>query len=143
MSDPEYDVDRLMERVQAEARSRSGSAKGARSTVRAASSQGWAALDRELARAQETQNVGGALPPMSRLTGLRRLAAMQLAKGFLRLAQLITRDQRDFNQAMVEVSRQLAARARETSGRLEELEARMLALEARSAAPEARREPLR
>ena len=57
------------------------------------------AADQALAKAQQTWRVGEQLPPMHRLTGLKRRLAAFAGKVFLRLSQLFTRDQREFNLA--------------------------------------------
>ena len=136
VSKPEFDVDELMGRVKDTVRRRwpPGQPPGAP----AARAPDWAELDRALVQAQQTQNVGATLPPMSRTSGLTRLVAAPIARGFLRLAQLITRDQRGFNQALVELSRALLAHARATEDRVQALEARVEEAETRSAALEAR-----
>jgi SAM-dependent methyltransferase len=67
-------------------------------------------LDRALARASESWAVGTRVPPMHKLKGLFRMVATPAAKAILRMAELVTRDQRDFNEAMLHALRQ----ARET-----------------------------
>ena len=57
------------------------------------------AAEQALARAQQTWRIGEQLPDMRRLTGLRRRLAALAGKIFLRLSQLFTRDQREFNLA--------------------------------------------
>jgi SAM-dependent methyltransferase len=64
-------------------------------------------IDRALARASEHWAVGAHVPPMHNLKGLLRKLATPAAKGMLRMAQLITRDQRDFNEAVLHAIRQV------------------------------------
>ena len=57
------------------------------------------AAEQALAKAQQTWRIGGQLPTMHRLTGLKRFLAAFAGKIFLRVSQLFTRDQREFNLA--------------------------------------------
>lgn len=65
-----------------------------------------------LGRAVERWEVGTRLPPMARFNGVLRELALPPARLVLRVAQLVTRDQREFNQAMVGAVYELAAAAR-------------------------------
>jgi O-antigen chain-terminating methyltransferase len=87
-------------------------------------------IDRALARASERWAVGAHVPPMHNLKGLLRKLATPAAKGVLRMAQLITRDQRDFNEAVLHAIRQVRALL---PAQLEELK-RTLELEAQKSA---------
>ncbi|HEY8207161.1 MAG TPA: class I SAM-dependent methyltransferase [Myxococcaceae bacterium] len=94
-----------------------------------------------LGRAAETWNVGEQLPPMSRFRGMLRELVVPPARLVLRVAQLVTRDQRAFNQVMVGTSYELreAVRAlRAAAGRDRAAgERARAALEQRLAAAEA------
>src|SRR5262245_52842998 len=63
------------------------------------------AMHRLIETAASSFQVGAELPPMSRTRGLKRLFAVPVAKTFLRVAQLITRDQRVFNQSVLDTIR--------------------------------------
>src|SRR5947207_112426 len=58
-----------------------------------------AAAERALGKAEQTWRVGEQVPPMRRQSGPKRLIAQLVGKIVIRLAQLFTRDQREFNQA--------------------------------------------
>lgn len=149
VQNPEIKVDDIMQRIQEKVRLRREQGApplvGAGPPVPEDSSL---AFNQLLAQARDLAPVGAALPEMSRTHGLKRKIAAPVAKAFLRMAQLITRDQRAFNQAVVaalqgllerharETARaeELAARtAAETQRRLDELERRVAVLDAESA----------
>jgi len=71
-----------------------------------------ARVNENVRRAGEAWNVGERLPEMSRWRGALRGLALPAARLFLRMAQLVTRDQREFNDATVGALRELAAAAR-------------------------------
>jgi hypothetical protein len=117
----EIRVDEVMKRVQETARNR-WELHGAPHTAPRAEvlqAPGWDQIDEQVARAQKVALVGAYLPSMTRLRGLKRLVAVVGAKFFLRAAQLITRDQREFNLAILEILRPLhkalASQAEEVS----------------------------
>lgn len=68
---------------------------------------GFQDVDRALAQAAEHWEVGAEVPPMHKLRGLVRSVATPAAKAVLRVAQLVTRDQRDFNGAVLQALQQL------------------------------------
>jgi O-antigen chain-terminating methyltransferase len=70
---------------------------------------GWGRVDEVLARAQEVAQVGASLPPMKQMRGIKRTLAGAVGRAFLRVAQIITRDQRAFNLAALEALRTGAA----------------------------------
>lgn len=76
-------------------------------------------IERALADAERVWRVGTNVPPMSNLPGALRRGAVPVVKTFYRVAQLITRDQRDFNQSMLEAVRELATVTQRLSGMLE------------------------
>src|SRR5207253_181582 len=59
-----------------------------------------------------------AVPAMSRIRGLKRVVAAGVAKTFLRIAQLITRDQRTFNLTALDGLRLLYDRARDDAAQI-------------------------
>jgi len=59
------------------------------------------AFNESLAKAEQLWRVGDHLPPMHETKGVKRMLAVPAANAFLRLSQLITRDQREFNQAVL------------------------------------------
>jgi SAM-dependent methyltransferase len=117
---PEIKVEDIMQRIQEKVRATRG-APAARATATIAGIPGiprWQALDDALDRAQAAAPVGTAVPPMTRLQGFKRTVATGVAKTFLRLAQLITRDQRTFNLTAVDAMRLLQDRARDDAAQL-------------------------
>src|SRR5712671_226737 len=101
VQNPEINVDEIMQRIQEKVRRRGQAAPpqvGMGAPVPAESSL---IFNQLLAQARETAQVGVTVPPMSRTHGLKRRLATSVAKAFLRLAQLITRDQRTFNDTAV------------------------------------------
>jgi SAM-dependent methyltransferase len=64
-------------------------------------------LDATLAHAEAHWPVGVAVPPMGRRKGLVRRVAVPAAKAVLRVAQLVTREQREFNHAILAAARSL------------------------------------
>jgi FkbM family methyltransferase len=70
------------------------------------------AIDEVLNSADRVHAIGQNLPPMKRQSGVRRLFAVMTARGFLRLAQIITRDQREFNSSLLLVVRSICDRVR-------------------------------
>lgn len=68
---------------------------------------GFQDVDRALAQAAEHWEVGTKVPPMHKLRGALRRVATPAAKAVLRAAQLVTRDQRDFNGAVLQALQHL------------------------------------
>jgi O-antigen chain-terminating methyltransferase len=64
-------------------------------------------VDRALGQAAEHWAIGTQVPPMHKLRGVVRRVATPAAKALLRLAQLITRDQRDFNGSVLQALQHL------------------------------------
>jgi O-antigen chain-terminating methyltransferase len=142
VQNPDIKVDEIMRRIQEKVRlRRETTAPASGGPMPAISSVG---INQLLAQARDTAQVGISLPPMSRTHGLKRRIAAPIAKAFLRMAQLITRDQRAFNQTVVAAleafneqqatsSAHLAARVEQVAAvaaqRLEQLDARMRAAE--------------
>ena len=133
---PEIDVDDVMRRIQEKVRLAAEHPVEAPPPEASLPAQSLASLGAHLARAREHAQVGSALPAMTRTTGLKRAIATRVANLFLRLAQLITRDQRTFNQAVLATLQaslerfgQQGSETRELAARLERLEARLRKLE--------------
>jgi SAM-dependent methyltransferase len=59
-------------------------------------------VEERLLTAQKASAVGAHLPAMSKMRGLKRFFAVGVARAFLRTAELITRDQRTVNQAVID-----------------------------------------
>ena len=129
VQNPDIKVDELMQRIQEKIRLRRDQHVP---TQVGAGAQGATDLslmfNQLLAQVRDTAEVGVSLPPMSRTHGLKRSVATLVAKVFLRLAQLITREQRAFNQAVAVALQALverlahdSAQAAQATARLEEL----------------------
>src|SRR5258706_2276189 len=113
MNNPEIRVDEIMRRIQERVLARRETRTPAAGSAPTPISLGdWQPIDEALARAQEVAQVGAAVPGMTRLRGVRRAVAGRVAQAFLRLAQLITRDQRAFNLAVLDGLRVLYDRVR-------------------------------
>jgi hypothetical protein len=119
----EINVDEIMRRIQEKVRLRRESGADARPAADAAES--WRTINQLLDQADEFAPVGINLPMMSHTRGLRRMLAIPVARIFLRLAQLITRDQRAFNEAVVASLRAQVEQQRELARRLRDLESRI------------------
>jgi SAM-dependent methyltransferase len=104
VKNPEIDVDAIMQRIQEKIRLRKEAPASAPSAPPPALMQApdSSVVTQKIAQARDSAQVGLALPPMSRTHGVARLFAQPLAKAFLRVAQLVTRDQRQFNAAAVD-----------------------------------------
>jgi len=104
---PEIRVDEIMQRIQEKVRSARAERIASPNAAPPASLEvaGWQPVDEVLARAQDVAQVGAELPAMTRMRGLKRLVAANVARAFLRLAQVITRDQRSFNLATLDLLR--------------------------------------
>ena len=97
-------IDSIIGRIQDEIGRRKQRSNGASSPGPARTSGGQGptdliAADQALAKLNQTWRVGEQLPPMHRLSGLTRRLAAFAGRIFLRMSQLFTRDQREFNQA--------------------------------------------
>ena len=68
----------------------------------------WASAHRAIGEAERFTEVGSTLPPMSAISGLRRLVAVPVGRLILRLSQLFLRDQRSFNVETIAALRTLA-----------------------------------
>ena len=124
VKNPEIRVDEIMQRIREKVRTRSqASAPAATLPPVALDLGGWEPVDGMLARAQEVAQVGASVPPMTRMRGLKRVVAGSVARTFLRLAQVITRDQRSFNLATIDILRTMDERARREAGHVAALRA--------------------
>jgi len=61
----------------------------------------WSEVNQFLSAAREVSQMGTELPPMYKFKGWKRKIVRFIGRGFLRLAQTITRDQREFNQSLL------------------------------------------
>lgn len=106
-NNPEIRVDEIMQRIQekVQARRQISAGGGVSMTAIDPALPGSAATEEAFTRAQQVADVGAAVPPMTRLRGPTRALAGGVAKVFLRIAQIITRDQRAFNNAVLELLR--------------------------------------
>jgi SAM-dependent methyltransferase len=121
---PEIRVDEIMQRIQEKVRSARAEriASSGAPPVASFDVSGWQPVDEVLARAQDVAQVGAALPPMTRMHGLKRLVAANVARAFLRMAQVITRDQRSFNLAVLDLLRTIYDRLRGQAGQIAALQ---------------------
>jgi len=118
-NNPEIRVDEIMQRIQEKVRARrQGGPRTSDDTSTVTIDPGLpgsTAVEEVFARAHQVADAGAAVPPMTRLRGPTRALAGGVAKVFLRIAQIITRDQRTFNHAALDLLRTLTdelARAR-------------------------------
>ncbi|MBI2369338.1 MAG: hypothetical protein HYV08_03725, partial [Deltaproteobacteria bacterium] len=133
VKNPEINVDDLMERIREEARRRrewnarreqnSMEADWAHGVEEAGSPVDSETIDQALTIAQQFSAVGLNLPPMTRLQGLKRKLAIPIVRLILRLAQLVTRDQRAFNAASLDMFRAMHEGLKALAARLEEVAA--------------------
>jgi len=128
VQNPDIKVDEIMQRIQEKVRLRREHAVPRQPGTGAPVPADSLIFNQLLAQARDTAQVGLNVPPMSRTHGLKRKLAASVAKAFLRLAQLITRDQRTFNQAVVAalqaLSERLAHDSARTTQRVDELAAK-------------------
>src|SRR5712692_621913 len=99
VKNPQIRVEDIMQRIQEKVRTRRGTPPppaGWPAPV-GLDLEGWQPVEETLARAQDLAQVGASVPAMTRMHGIRRALAGGVARVFLRVAQLITRDQRAFN----------------------------------------------
>src|SRR5258707_433041 len=131
IQNPEIKVDEVMQRIQEKVRLRQqepaprqlGSATPADSRL---------IFSQVLGELRDNAQVGTRVPPMTRTHGLKRSLAAPVAKTFLRLAQLIPRNQRAFNQAAIAAVQAVIERLERDSAqratRLDDLGAKTAAL---------------
>jgi O-antigen chain-terminating methyltransferase len=144
VKNPQIRVDELIERIQEEVRARRKARTPTAGSTAPISIEhaDWRPLDEAFARAQRHAAVGVAVPAMKRLAGLKRAVAAQVAKGFLRVAQLITRDQREFNLAALQILRALTEAPRDFTLQIAALRAELTAARATIADLQARMDKL-
>lgn len=111
MASLEVNVDKLMQGIREEVRRKRGQHGMNVSKVNPAAEVRFTidtmAIDEALRNAETVHSVGLSLPPMTRQSGIRRKVAMLIARLFLRVAQIITRDQRVFNHSSLTALRAL------------------------------------
>jgi O-antigen chain-terminating methyltransferase len=127
---PEFSVEEILQRIQERVRSRHQRTTAVSSTGSPATfvTAAWNRIDEQLALAQQSSYTGAYLPSMTRMRGPLRPVAGMIAKLFLRAAQLITRDQRSFNSAALEVLRSLYSSLKDDAASLRDNAARISAL---------------
>jgi SAM-dependent methyltransferase len=115
VTNPDIPLDEIMQRIHEKVRARRERTSPARNaptiTELNAGAPASPAVEELFVRAEGSAHVGAALPPMTRLHGVKRKAASAIGRIFLRVAQLITRDQRTFNVAALDLLRELAGEA--------------------------------
>ncbi|MDO8478771.1 MAG: hypothetical protein Q7W02_21745 [Candidatus Rokubacteria bacterium] len=145
MANSEVTIDELMQGIREEVRLRRAQgakhASEANPAGQAPTPANGGVVDEVLTAAQEVHGVGLSLPSMTRQQGIKRGLAIVIARLFLRVAQIITRDQRVFNNASLAALRALhgglkaqAARVAELGGRTEGLEQALAAVREEGAA---------
>lgn len=68
-----------------------------------------------LTRAKANANIGVNIPPMYKMHGIKRFFANIIAKTFLRISEIITRDQRIVNQLLIDASSLLSQQLSNTN----------------------------
>lgn len=133
MTNSEVIIDELMQGIREEVRRRRAQdakhASEANPAGQAPTPANGNVVDEVLAAAQEVHGVGLSLPPMTRQRGIKRKLAIVIARLFLRVAQIITRDQRVFNNASLAALRALHGGLKGQAARVAELGARTEGLE--------------
>src|SRR4051812_13029300 len=119
-NNPEIDVDALMQRIQERVQQRQAALppEDGAPVLPGRASVASSAMEQLLSRAREVASVGADLPAMTRTHGVTRFVARPIAKAFLRIAQLITRDQRTFNLAALDALRVLQDGTSQTRAQL-------------------------
>ena len=95
---PPIDVDQIMARIRERLRAR----REAGQTQQGRDATG--PLEKAFSIALKNAQVGVSLPLMYRQSGVKRTLATLVARLFLRLAQLITQNERIFNEANIDTS---------------------------------------
>jgi SAM-dependent methyltransferase len=119
VKNPEIDVDALMQRIQEKVQERRVTVPpDDAGPLPAGGAPANSAMEQLLARARQVAAIGADLPAMKRTRGAARMIARPIAKAFLRISQLITRDQRAFNFAILDAVRSLHDRSGEVLSQL-------------------------
>src|SRR5450631_2794225 len=101
---PTVDFDEIMGRVRAEVQRRRGlisEPPGADVLGLDLSPSDLEQVNSRLHAAEQVADIGARLPPMHRQHGLKRRLAALVAKAFLRLGELVNRDQRLVNRSLI------------------------------------------
>lgn len=114
---PAIDVDEVMRALRQQVQERRAAADPPFAAAHK-SFAGWSRTDGLVAALHRLADVGQAVPEMTRTSGLTRLVAAPVARGFLRLAQLVTRDQRAYNHAAADALAELNERLADEIGSL-------------------------
>lgn len=109
---PEINVDELMERIRAEVKRRRAEVNTPLQDVyqntqlsRGNNIDKWVQVESALDNAEQVSQVGMKLPGMYTFRGWKRKIATYVGKVVLRIAQIITRDQRTFNSSIINAIR--------------------------------------
>jgi SAM-dependent methyltransferase len=104
---PTGDFDEIMRRIRAEVRRRRAPTSmpavppGVDEAASGLALPDLEQVDARLNTAEQVADVGARLPPMHRQRGFRRQLAALVAKAFLRLSDIVNRDQRLFNRSVI------------------------------------------
>jgi hypothetical protein len=129
VKNPEIDVEALMRRIQDKVQERRATLPpDDAGSLPAGGAPASSAMEQLLARAREVAAIGADLPAMNRTRGAARMVARPIAKAFLRIAQLITRDQRAFNFAILDAVRSLHDRSNEALSHLASVRSQITSL---------------
>lgn len=119
VQNPEIRVDEIMQRIQEKVRLRREQGAPAQAgTAQSFPPDSSIMINQLVAQARDFAQVGVSVPPMTRTRGLKRAIARVFAHVFLRIAQLITRDQRSFNNAMLAAFQAFMERVAQQQGEL-------------------------
>jgi len=98
----------------------------------------WSRMEELVAGARRLADVGKQLPAMTQTRGLKRMVATPVAWAVLRLAQLVTRDQRAFNHAatdgLAHLHQQLADELDQVRAELQEVRTQLAEAQRRAEA---------
>jgi len=123
VQNPHIDVDELMEKIRAEVARRRANASNYETEnnndfkvepqINNLFSDKWLQVENAISQAQQVSQVGVGLPGMHTFKGWKRKIAVLIGNAYLRISQLITRDQRAFNQSVVNAIRALEESTKE------------------------------
>jgi 2-polyprenyl-3-methyl-5-hydroxy-6-metoxy-1,4-benzoquinol methylase len=113
VNDSQLSVDELMRRVRQEVERRQLETRmhdtASPPRVDGDVAVSWQAMNEAITAAEPAAAVGMRLPPMTQMRGWRRRLAIPVARLILRLAQLVTREQAQFNQLVLDLLRMLTS----------------------------------
>lgn len=117
---PEINVDEVMAQIRAQVTTRNSGP--IHSTSSQSANVEFDGILNSLDEAQQHLYVGSALPPMTRMHGLKRAGARFIGKIVLRVSLLVTRDQRIVNQKLAESIRQIVSALQKIVDNLERID---------------------